>query len=145
MALHHLDPSQKDIGFGAIRANPTNWDKIVAELRKCVLVCHNCHGEIHAGMVSVPRSVPKFNEDFADYRKLENKEHLEPCPICKEPKRKELVTCSKECAGKKRYKVNWDTINLIDELKKKSIIALAEELGCSDGAIHKRLRRLGLK
>ena len=145
LALHHLDPSKKDIGFGAIRANPTNWNNIVKELRKCVLVCHNCHGEIHTTISFVPRNAPKFNEDFVDYRKLEGKEYFEPCPICEQPKRKELITCSKECAAKNRYKVDWTSINLIDELKTKTIVALAEELGCSDGAIHKRLRKLGLK
>jgi len=34
---------------------------------------------------------------------------------------------------------------LNEELKTKSIVKLAEELGCSDGAIHKRLKKIGLK
>lgn len=71
LALHHLDPSQKDISFGAIRANPISWLKIVEELRKCVLVCHNCHSEVHKDMATVPADAPKFNEDFVDYKKVE--------------------------------------------------------------------------
>ena len=43
--FHHLDPKQKDPKWGLMR----NWrfDKIKEELNKCVLVCSNCHGEIH--------------------------------------------------------------------------------------------------
>lgn len=49
LSFHHLDPSQKDFAI----SSKTSWgfDKIKAELDKCILVCHNCHGEIHAGLV----------------------------------------------------------------------------------------------
>src|ERR1700688_4794367 len=62
LALHHLDPAQKDFGLGTIRANAKSWASIVEELRKCVLVCNNCHAEIHEGMVVVPNDAPRFNE-----------------------------------------------------------------------------------
>jgi hypothetical protein len=146
LALHHLDPSQKDIGFGAIRANPQNWESIVRELRKCVLVCHNCHSEIHEGIKEVPADAPRFNESFADYKKLEmSEEILTSCPVCQKLKSAHLINCSLDCARRSRYKVAWDDINLTEELKTKSIVQLAEELGCSDAAIHKRMKKLGLK
>lgn len=68
LALHHLDPSQKEISFGKIRANPRNWEKVVQELRKCVLLCHNCHSEVHANIIIVPSTCPKFDESFLDYK-----------------------------------------------------------------------------
>lgn len=147
LALHHLDPSQKDFSFGKIRANPKNWESIVLEIRKCVLVCHNCHSEIHAGVTSVPLDAPRFNEKFFNYRDLKNtlEEVLSPCPICGKLKSIALKNCSLICSGKSQYKVNWDLINLVEELKNKSIVKLAKELGCSDAAVHKRLKKLGLK
>jgi hypothetical protein len=146
LALHHLDPTQKDIGLGAIRANPQSWDKIVQELRKCVLVCHVCHSEIHEGIATVPISAPRFNEDFADYKRLEKAEEiLTPCPVCGKLKPEYLKNCSVECAGRSRYKIAWEKFDLQEELKNKSVMQLAEELGCSDGAIHKRMKKLGLK
>lgn len=40
--LHHLDPTEKEFGFGAIRANPKSWKNIIVpELRKCILLCAN--------------------------------------------------------------------------------------------------------
>lgn len=43
--FHHLDPSKKEfrISDGCTRS----WDKIKLELDKCILVCANCHREIH--------------------------------------------------------------------------------------------------
>jgi hypothetical protein len=147
LALHHLDPSEKDFSFGSIRANPKNWASLVVEIRKCVLVCHNCHNEIHVGMAVVPFDAPRFDESFEDYKSLEEKAEkiLTPCPICGKLKPSHLVNCSLECAGRSRYKVDWDKLDLVNELKTKSIVQLAEEIGCSDAAIHKRLRKLGIK
>lgn len=47
--FHHLDMSQKSAGVSSIFH--MSWDKIEAEIDKCVLVCANCHGEIHDGLI----------------------------------------------------------------------------------------------
>lgn len=47
MDFHHLDPLAKDFSVsdkGACRS----WEKIKAELDKCVLLSRNCHAERHA-------------------------------------------------------------------------------------------------
>lgn len=43
LSFHHLDPSQKDFNIGTSRS----WEKIKKELDKCILVCLNCHNELH--------------------------------------------------------------------------------------------------
>lgn len=43
--FHHLDPSKKDFNLGNCRL--TSFEKIKSELDKCILVCSNCHREIH--------------------------------------------------------------------------------------------------
>lgn len=70
LVLHHLDPTQKDFSLAAIRASCKSWEKIVNELRKCILVCHNCHGEIHHGITTIPDDVAKFNEAYSTYTSL---------------------------------------------------------------------------
>lgn len=47
LAFHHLDPAQKD--FTIAGKYSLAWNKLQAELDKCVLLCHNCHAEVHAG------------------------------------------------------------------------------------------------
>lgn len=152
LALHHLNPLEKDFTFGAIRANPKAWPKIVEELRKCVLVCHVCHTELHYGVRKLPDSPAKFNEEFADYqevqkriKELEKENNQNECPVCKKLKPNTQRTCSYACGARLKYRVAWDQIDLAAMMDTKSIVAIAEELGCSDGAVHKRLKKLGLK
>ncbi len=68
LVLHHLDPSKKDFELGSIRANPKNWNAIVNELQKCVLVCQNCHCELHENKTSIPNNHAIFNEKYSSYK-----------------------------------------------------------------------------
>lgn len=45
LEFHHLDPNEKDFGIGSYSV--LSWEKIKPELDKCVMVCANCHREIH--------------------------------------------------------------------------------------------------
>lgn len=46
LEFHHRDPSQKD--FGISNGGCTwGWEKIKTELDKCVMLCANCHRELH--------------------------------------------------------------------------------------------------
>jgi len=104
LAFHHLDTSVKERGFGGIRGNPTSWKKIVEELRKCVCVCNNCHGEIHNGMTNIPKDIKRFNESYATYYEDKRKELYDECPECGKLKRNCNITCSLECSGKEKVK-----------------------------------------
>ena len=46
LEFHHLDPTQKDFSLSQVKGNKFN-DIIKKELDKCILVCANCHREIH--------------------------------------------------------------------------------------------------
>ena len=48
LEFHHLNPFQKD--FMVSEVTHTSIDKVKDELDKCVLLCSNCHREIHAGI-----------------------------------------------------------------------------------------------
>lgn len=146
---HHL--YGKDFGFGNARANPKSWAKLVVELRKCVLVCGNCHAEIHAGIRTVPANAARFDETFADYQHSMKRLIAAPqaaestvdmCPVCGILKPVERKTCSLKCAGKKAWRVDWSTIDLLQELSTKSFSAVAQELGISDVAVRKRYYKL---
>ena len=53
--LHHLDGKTKEFGLST-RGLTRSWVKLKAEADKCILVCANCHREIHAGLVKkIPR------------------------------------------------------------------------------------------
>ncbi len=46
--FHHIEPKQKD--FNISRYSTTCWEKIKKELDKCIIVCSNCHRELHYEM-----------------------------------------------------------------------------------------------
>ena len=47
--FHHRDPATKHFGISA-KGVIRGWPEIAAELEKCVLLCANCHREVHAGV-----------------------------------------------------------------------------------------------
>ena len=47
LEFHHLDPSQKDF---TISGKSKSFEPLKKEADKCILVCSNCHKEIHAGI-----------------------------------------------------------------------------------------------
>jgi hypothetical protein len=46
LEFHHLDPSEKDFNPSHLRKYKFD-DRVKMELDKCILVCSNCHREIH--------------------------------------------------------------------------------------------------
>lgn len=50
--LHHVDASTKEFGISS-GGLTRSWEKIRLEADKCILVCANCHREIHAGIIKV--------------------------------------------------------------------------------------------
>ena len=45
--FHHLDPKQKDFSI-AKNGHSRSWERVKNELDKCILLCANCHRELHA-------------------------------------------------------------------------------------------------
>jgi len=52
LQFHHLDPSKKEITISK-KINSVKFEKLKFELDKCILVCANCHGEIHDGLIEI--------------------------------------------------------------------------------------------
>jgi transposase len=51
LEFHHLDPGEK--AFGLAQCGAHSIDKLRAEIRKCMLLCANCHAEVEAGFVEL--------------------------------------------------------------------------------------------
>lgn len=50
LEFHHKDPNEKDFGIAA-KGYTRSWEKVKEELDKCIMVCSNCHRELHANLV----------------------------------------------------------------------------------------------
>jgi len=58
LEFHHLDEKAKSFDLST-RGLTRSWEKIKQELIKCVLVCANCHREIHSGLLQPLGETPK--------------------------------------------------------------------------------------
>lgn len=56
LSFHHLDPKKKDFGL-SYKGLTRSWEKIRKELDKCILLCANCHMEVHDGVTQLPRVI----------------------------------------------------------------------------------------
>lgn len=141
LELHHIDPNQKEFSLSQVRANPKNWKDISNELRKCILLCSNCHKEVHRGITTIPKEYHKFTDIY--YNKL-IEDCYDICPICKTNKKlKSNITCSYKCAARKSRKVDWDNIDLLAlKSEGKSNVEIASMLGVSDATVGKRLKKI---
>lgn len=43
--FHHIDPSEKDFSFSQFSTR--SWDNMKVEIDKCMMLCSNCHRELH--------------------------------------------------------------------------------------------------
>jgi len=51
LQFHHLDPSKKD--FTLSHHSHFIFENFKEEIDKCILICANCHAEIHDGLISL--------------------------------------------------------------------------------------------
>lgn len=49
--FHHNDLSSKKFGISE-KGYIQSWKKVVEELNKCILICANCHRELHAKLAA---------------------------------------------------------------------------------------------
>ena len=63
LEFHHLDASEKDFGVSD-KGYARSWERVRRELDKCVMLCANCHREVHAGLLQLPQEtvVEKLGE-----------------------------------------------------------------------------------
>ena len=53
LSFHHINPKEKSFGVSE-KGLTRSWDIIRKEIDKCILICANCHMEIHDGITQLP-------------------------------------------------------------------------------------------
>lgn len=152
--VHHINPEEKEMTLSSGNFNGAkSWIKIRDELKKCVLVCANCHRLIHANIIDNP-TTSNFNMDFYEWDLTRYKQvdkELKPidanrsliCPECEGPKSPYAEVCAK-CASKRqrRFEISRDELKHL--IRTTSFTKIGEKFNVSDNAIRKRCIQLGL-
>ncbi len=136
LSFHHKNPSDKDYEWRKIRQLP--WPELIIELKKCILVCSNCHAEIHYPRLTM-KSLAYSSADnaFLNDRKQIELTSTGQCPMCK---RDVYGTkyCSLKCSqlGSRKVKRPSKAV-LAREIKKMSWCKLGRIYGVSDNAVRR--------
>lgn len=108
--FHHKEPAEKEFDWKKTRLR--SWPVVLEELKKCSLLCKNCHAEIHnpnAGLKDCENNILNDN-NFLNFK-------IKPtgnCPICK-LEVYGTIYCSVSCSSASRRKVQRPSK---EELKK---------------------------
>ena len=140
LEFHHIDPNSKSYG---IASNGTchNIQKDLEEIKKCVLVCANCHREIHEGYYDEKILWDKqiFDNDFAKSLTQLKKDTKFYCKHCN----KEITHYSKtglcsDCVKILRRKCDRPSREELKLLiQKESFVKIGEIYNVSDNSIRK--------
>jgi len=52
LVFHHLDPKTKEANISKL-VKDRGFELAEKESKKCILICANCHGEVHEGLITV--------------------------------------------------------------------------------------------
>lgn len=136
LELHHLNPNEKD--FHMSQMNRKSWDKIKVEASKCILLCANCHREVHANITELPIIFQHFDENLILSSKTKPEDT--PCKECGLLKDHKLQFCSHKCADTNKQKVYLTKNELENYLivHKGNLTAISKLIGISANAIKKK-------
>lgn len=148
LEFHHINPDKKIYGLSS-GGNCHKIEDDIAEAKKCILVCANCHREIHSGFYD---NIDLFqyqiiNKDI-EYELLHtNKKEQRFCKDCG----KQITPYSKSgycssCVQKHKAKVlnkpNKEQLKIL--IRTLSFAEIGKQYGVSDNAVRKWCDKLGL-
>lgn len=149
--FHHMNPQEKDFTITQINMNGAkSWLLIRDELKKCALVCSNCHRLIHNGYATIENHQYFNNEyydwDLTNYTRIDHNT-LKPvdsiCPNCGQQKSNKAKLCQK-CFSALNTKLNIDREELKQLIRTESFVAIGKKYEVTDNAIKKRCKVLCL-
>jgi hypothetical protein len=145
LEFHHKDPSQKDFALSS-NAN-IGFDKANEEIRKCILVCSNCHREIHEFNIDVSQincyDESKAQEVIEELDKIKHKT-LHYCKDCGKIISSKATYCQ-ECNYKhSRITERPSKEELKDMIRRLPFTQIANQYKVSDNAVRKWCDRYNL-
>lgn len=142
LEFHHVDPSTKKFGIGQSGSMTKALDKQLEEIRKCVLVCANCHRGIHGGYIDVPENYSTYyNEQIASQllQECHNKKfgQIRYCLRCGKVINRQSTYCLECRAFVSRRAERPDREKLKFLIRTMPFTKIAEFYGVTDNAIRK--------
>lgn len=136
--FHHKDPNEKENQLDVRKLSNSSMDWIMKEFDKCLVLCSNCHREVHYPdlLIEKVRKLSENNEHILKTRSINKPK----CIDCDKEVDYGIVRC-KECSSKlKRIVERPDKKTLNDGVKALGYSATGRKYGVSDNTIRKWLK-----
>lgn len=143
LEFHHVNPAEKEFGITDSQSVTKALAKQLIEMKKCILVCANCHRGIHNGYLQIPNNYETFYDDEIAQNLLSELEQIKHgkkhyCQRCgKLISTKDAIYCT-ECARLMRRVVdrpNRDELKIM--IRSIPFTQIARKYNVSDNAIRK--------
>ena len=145
LELHHLKPEEEDFTIG--QTLNKDLEIILKELQKCILVCANCHREIHSGLIESLNNTSfiqsRANEILTQKNKLITHQVFY-CKNCGNICSKKDSFCLK-CSNLLKRQIKKPSREVLKDLiRNKSFSMIGRIYNVSDNAIRKWCISMGL-
>lgn len=156
LAFHHYEDKRHSL---TMREMAHTLHKLLPEFKKCILVCHNCHGEIHEGLIDDHIVKKKNNKIRKLLKAFEGKRWsdfictrlrnpvVKTCPYCKKTfqKRARQKYCSVQCGNMDNRKTKRPGLSELGALlQEKTLTSIGKMYNVSDNAVRKWAKKYRL-
>ncbi len=134
LEFHHIENKKEEPSYIIMR---WSWEKAKNELSKCILICSNCHREIHYKFLDV--DLKRFIRPFLS----------KECELCKkifDTKEEDQKFCSSSCSATFQHKKNKPSKEVLKELLDQKIAwtKIGKIFDVSDNAVRKWAKKYEL-
>jgi len=136
LVFHHTD--NKDFPLNIRHLSNNSFDKLKKEVDKCVLLCSNCHNELHNPDFDFIKAEDMINTYGKKQKLKRNKKHKTYCIDCDDEILSTSIRC-KRCSGnyKRKIKDRPTKEELLFELSQTTQTKMSEKYGVSRTTIRR--------
>jgi hypothetical protein len=82
LEFHHTEPNAEEFQLDLRSLSNRSWARILEEAKKCILVCSNCHKEIHnpGCTMALANSIPGYDAELPKQRNKKKAGKTRPFP-----------------------------------------------------------------
>lgn len=139
LEFHHEDPNQKDYGL-ASKGTCHDIETDLNEVRKCFLLCANCHRGVHNGYYEQPKE-HIFDEELAQQLINERNEKMTAkinyCVDCRCQIDVNAIRCPACAAKARRVCMRPSREELKELIRTKPFTQIGKQFGVGDNSIRK--------
>lgn len=144
LEFHHVNPESKEFGI-TTDTTTRAIDKQLAELKKCILVCANCHRGIHSNDLEIPDNWQEFyDDDIAEELKQNVRAKKFFCAVCGKEKSRHGMLCTNCSKESSRVAQRPSREELKTLIRNKTFLQIGFEYNVSNKAICKWCKIMNL-